>query len=339
MSSIHTIAHVDERALLERIRARVPHAHPDLILGIGDDAAMLRQQRNLASAVTTDMLIEDVHFRRAWSSPRDIGAKAVLVNVSDLGAMGAEPRQALLSLALPADLPLREFDELIEGVAEAARHARIAIAGGNLTRSPGPLVIDVTAIGAVHPRKALRRDAARPGDELYVTGTIGAGAAGLAWLEQHGLPAEGSAEWPAVRRACRPSPPLRAGLALSRARASRAAIDLSDGLADGVRRLAEASGCGMRIDAMALPIDPSALAIFERLGRAPVPSALAGGDDYELLFTISSRDRGRLRSVLPVLRTTVTRIGAVTESSRLEVEGVTGPIDLTEMGFDHFAAG
>ncbi|MEX2270536.1 MAG: thiamine-phosphate kinase [Vicinamibacterales bacterium] len=326
---------IDERALLERIRARVPHLHADLLIGMGDDAALLRPGRNLADVVTTDMLMEGVHFRRGWSSPADIGAKAVLVNLSDLGAMGAEARAVLLSLALPLDFPLDEFDALVDGVADAAREARVAVAGGNLTRSAGPLVVDVTAIGSVHPRKVLRRDGVRPGDDVYVTGTLGAGAAGLAWLEQHGLPDEASPAWPAVRRACRPSPPLRAGLALSRARASRAAIDLSDGLADGLRRLSEASGCGMAIDAAALPVDPSARAVFESLGRDALEGALAGGDDYELLFTVSTRSRGRFRAAQRVFRTEVTRIGTATAEQGVRIDGAPG-LDVASLGFDHF---
>lgn len=328
---------LDERSLLERIRARVPHTHHDLLLGIGDDAAILRRARNDADVITTDMLVEGVHFRREWSSPRDIGAKAVAVNLSDLSAMGAAPRLVLLSLGLPADLPLADFDEIIEGVAEAARESGAGVAGGNLTRSPGPLIVDVTAIGGVHPRKALRRDGARPGDDLYVTGTIGAGAAGLAWLQRHGPADPSSAAWSAVRRACRPAPPLRAGVALSRARASRCAIDLSDGLADGIRRLSEASGCGITVDAAALPIDQPARAVFEALGIDPLLASLAGGDDYELLFTVSPRNRGRFRAALRVMRTTAVRIGTVTKGPGLLVEGAGGaPIDLRSMGFDHF---
>ena len=326
---------LDERALIARIHARVPSAHPDLLLGIGDDGAILRPARNRVDVVTTDMLIEGVHFRREWSTPADIGAKAIAVNVSDLGAMGAEPRVATLSLALLDGMPLADFDALIDGVADAARAAGIAIAGGNLTRSPGPLVIDVTAIGAVHARKALRRDAARPGDDVYVTGTLGAGIAGLRWLEAHGTPPESSAAWPATRRACRPDPPLKAGLALARARASRAAVDLSDGLADGVRRLAEASGCGMTLDAAAIPIDPSAEAIFIELGLDALASTLEGGDDYELLFTVSPRNRGRFRSARAVLGTRVTRIGVVTAGETLLVSTPAGPIPLAG-GFDHF---
>ncbi|HEX6323913.1 MAG TPA: thiamine-phosphate kinase [Vicinamibacterales bacterium] len=337
-SSGATIASLNEQALVERIRARVPHDHAGLIAGIGDDAAIVRPARNRVEAVTTDMLVEGVHFRRDWSSPRDIGAKAIAVNVSDLGAMGAEPRFALLSLALPMDFPLDDFDGLADGVREAAREAGIAIAGGNLTRSPGPLIVDVTAFGDVHPRKVLRRDGARPGDEVYVTGTIGAGAAGLAWLERHGVPADTHQAWPAVRRACRPASSARAGVALSRAAASRAAIDLSDGLADGIRRVAEASGCGMTIDAAALPIDPAARAVFELLGRDPLRAAIEGGDDYELLFTVPARTRGRFRSARAHLGRPATRIGVVTEGDALVIEGGPAGLELETLGFDHFKA-
>lgn len=330
-----SVGSLHERALIERIRARVPHTHADLVISIGDDAAVVRPPRNRVSVVTTDMLVEDVHFRRAWSTAHDIGAKAVAVNVSDLGAMGAEPRLATLSIALPVDFPLDDFDALAEGAGEAAREAGLAIAGGNLTRSPGPLVVDVMAIGQVHARKVLRRDGARPGDEVYVTGTIGAASAGLRWLEQHGVPDASSEAWPAVRRACRPHATARAGVALSRAAASRAAIDLSDGLADGVRRLAEAAGCGMRLDAAALPIDPAARAVCAALGIDPMAASVAGGDDYELLFTVPARLRGRFRAARANMGTLVTRIGVVTAESSLTLEGAEG-IDLRTLGFDHF---
>ncbi len=329
------ISSLDERALIARIRARVPSTHPDLLIGIGDDGAIVRPARNRVEVVTTDMMIEGVHFRREWSSPHDIGAKAIAVNVSDLAAMGAEPRMATLSLALPDTLLLADFDALIDGVSDAAAAARLVIAGGNLTRSPGPLVVDVTAIGAVHRRKALRRDAARAGDELWVTGTLGAGVAGLRWLERHGVPEESSPAWRAVRRACRPEPPLKAGVALSRTGASRAAIDLSDGLGDGLRRLAEASGCGITVDADALPLEASTRTVFENLGLDPVAEALAGGDDYELLFTVSPRNRGRFRAARAVLGTPVTRIGVVTSGNALLVAARGGPVVLPA-GFDHF---
>ena len=331
--SIQTVSRLNERELIARIQSALRPRH-DIMIGIGDDAAVFAARRNRALVTTTDMLFEGVHFRREWSSASDIGAKAIAVNVSDLGAMGAEPRLALLSLALPPEFPVADLDALIAGVNEAAREADLAVAGGNLTRSTGPLIVDVTAIGDVHARKVLERGHAGAGDEVYVTGTIGAGAAGLAWLEQHGVPDSSHPAWPAVRRACRPRPPLRAGMALSRASASRTAIDLSDGLADGIRRIAEASGVGFTIDASALPIDPAARWVFEQLGMDPVRAALAGGDDYELLFTVPARRRGRFRAARTHMGTDVTRIGTVSAGG-LTVDGAAG-IDLGSLGFDHF---
>src|SRR5688572_20881981 len=134
----------------------------------------------MVDVVTTDALVEDVHFRRAWSTSQDIGHRALAVNLSDLAAMGATPRAVLLSLALPALLPLDEFDGIVDGFLALATQEGAPLVGGNLTRSPGPLVIDVTAMGAARPRRILRRSGARPGDRLFVTGQLGAAAVGLA---------------------------------------------------------------------------------------------------------------------------------------------------------------
>jgi thiamine-monophosphate kinase len=139
-----------------------------------------------------------------------------------------------------------------------------------------------------------------------------------------------------VRRACRPAPPLRAGVQLSRAAACRAAIDLSDGLADGVRRLAEASGCGATVDGSLVPIDPSARAICEALGLDPLATALSGGDDYELLFTVSRRHRGRFRAASSLLGTSITRIGVITEGPAVLIERPGREPQPLGGGFDHF---
>jgi len=177
-----TVGRVGERELLARIRARVPPAPPWVLVGIGDDAAVVEPERNRLDVLTTDALVEGVHFDRRLSTPGDIGWRAVAVNLSDLAAMGAAPRAALLSLALPADLPLTDLDELISGVLAAAAAHSLTLVGGNITQSPGPLVVDVTATGSVHRRRMLTRNGARSGDELFVSGTVGAAAAGLAWL-------------------------------------------------------------------------------------------------------------------------------------------------------------
>ena len=150
-----TVGGLGERAILERIRARVPPPPSWVATGIGDDAAIVEPARNTLDVLTTDALVEGVHFDRRWSSARDIGYRALAVNLSDLAAMGASPRTALLSLILPARLPVADLDDLLDGFLSAAEPHGLALVGGNVTASSGPLVVDVTATGAVRPRRML----------------------------------------------------------------------------------------------------------------------------------------------------------------------------------------
>ncbi len=183
--------------------------------------------------------------------------------------MGAAPRVALLSLVLPPAMPVASVDALVEGMAALAARARISIVGGNIARSPGPLIVDVTVTGSVHRRRVLTRSGAHPGDELYTTGSLGGAALGLRMLQR-----DPSSSGPAVDRYRRPEPRNRFGLLLGRNRAARACIDLSDGLADGVRQLGEASGLGAIIEADAVPVEDGATlarrARRRRRLRAPV---------------------------------------------------------------------
>ena len=331
---------VGERALIERIRARLPPAPPSLIVGIGDDAAVAKMDRGAFAVLTTDAIVEGVHFERRFSSAADIGHKALAVNLSDLAAMGAAPRFALLSLILPVSLPAADVDEMVSGLAALARAARVTVAGGNITRSPGPLAVDVTAVGAVKPRKVLTRGGGRAGDELYVSGRIGAGTAGLAWLRAHATspasePDEGAiAE--CVRWYRRPEPRTRLGALLGRTRAASACMDLSDGLADAVRQVAAASGVGARIDAGTLPVHPGAARWFEASGQDALRASLTGGDDYELLIAVPRRRRGRLRTVISQARgVPLTRIGELTADPDLVVRR-DGALEALPEGFVHF---
>src|SRR5687768_7257305 len=221
-----TISDLGEQALIARVRARTPSSPDWVLTGIGDDAAVLRPARGMVDVVTTDSLVEDVHFRRAWSTSRDIGHRALAVNLSDLASMGASPRALLLSLALPAQLPLDEFDGVIDGFLALAAQVGAPLVGGNLARSPGPLVIDVTAVGAARPRRILRRSGARPGDRVFVTGQLGAAAAGLALCEA-GLHAAtlNDDERACVLRYLRPDARLRTGVVVANNRAASACMD------------------------------------------------------------------------------------------------------------------
>lgn len=307
------ISDLTERALIARLRARVPSSPDWVLTGIGDDAAVLAPARGMVEVVTADALVEGIHFRREWSSPADIGHKALAVNLSDLAAMGATPRAALLSLTLPATLPLDDFDGLLEGFLALAALTKTPLVGGNLTRSTGGLHIDVTLTGAVRPRRVLRRSGARPGDRLFVTGQLGGAAAGLAALMAGD---KSKAEALALHR--RPSPRLRTGIVVANNRSASACMDLSDGLADAVLQVCEASGCGADVDLAKVPVHAA----------ASREQALTGGEDYELLFAVPRRrTRLFLAAIKQAGEVPVTEIGACTKGG-----------DITPMGegFRHF---
>jgi thiamine-monophosphate kinase len=333
-----TVADLGERAIIDRIRARVPAAPAWVTVGIGDDAAVVEPERNALAVFTTDALVEGVHFDLAFTPPDAVGHKALAVNLSDLAAMGATPRAALLSLAVPPGLAVQDLDAVVEGMlALAARH-RTALIGGNVARSPGPLVVDVTAIGAVRRRRILMRAGARPGDGIFVSGWVGASAAGLSSCRMRAMrgtsdsPPGGSCE----ARFLRPEPRVRLGQLLGRTRAATACIDLSDGLAEGLRQLALASEIGVLIEAEMLPIDDDTRRWFSDRGEDAVAAACAGGEDYELLFTVSPR---RLRALTAVLRLTgelpCTRIGVVKRDRALVVRRAGHDETLPE-GYAHF---
>jgi thiamine-monophosphate kinase len=289
-----TIRALGERGLIARIRARVGAPPRHVEIGIGDDAAAIAGEPGSVAVVTTDALVENVHFRRAWTSARAIGHKALAVNLSDLAAMGAAPRASFLSLALPDDYPLDDFDAFLDGFAALAEASGAALAGGNLARSPDLVVASVTAIGAVRRRRVLRRNTARAGHELYVTGTIGAAAAGLARLASGAArDTMEPAEHAAVARFETPEARWRLGWMLGRSGAVSAAMDLSDGLAAAARDLAEASGVGVVIDAAALPVDEAARNWAGSTGIDAADFALGGGEDYELAVAVPPRLRSR----------------------------------------------
>jgi thiamine-monophosphate kinase len=363
-----TVADVSERELVARIQQQLPPTPPWVLVGIGDDAAIVEPERNRVEVLTVDAVVEGVHFDRAFVPPDAIGHRALAVNLSDLAAMGAAPRLALLSMALPSTLPLADFDGVVSGLTSLAAAHRLQVVGGNLTRSPGPLVIDVTLAGTVKRRQALTRGGARPGDDLYVSGTIGAAAAGLGLLRKVISPQSSvvspqssgvslspqstedlrlrlmtddsrltTDDWRLMTAYLTPMPRMRLGLLLGRNRAASACVDLSDGLADGVRRIAEASGVGVIVDASLLPIDPAARAFFEAQRRDPVEASLEA-DDYELLVAVRPRARGRLAAAIRHGGAPLTRIGRCTEDRAITIRhsGAEATDAALPTGYTHF---
>ena len=299
---------------------------------------MVEPARGALDVVTTDTLVEGIHFDRSFVSAADVGHRTLAVNLSDLAAMGATPRVAVLSLVLPGAMTVADLDAVVEGLlALAARHGT-ALVGGNVTRTRGPLVLGVTAVGAVRRRRVVTRDGGRPGDELWVTGAVGAAAAGLAALRRG--PPVNSAPDPdlddCIQRYRRPEPRVRIGALLGRNRVARAGIDLSDGLADGLRQLAGASGVGAVVDAAAIPVHPGARRWFVRNGGDPIESSLRGGDDYELLIAVPRRHRRGLRTLARLFRgVPMTRIGELTKTPDLVLRTPDGDRALPP-GYEHF---
>lgn len=327
-----------EFELIDRLTRGLP-VRPDVVQGVGDDAALLAPAADALLVATCDAQVEGRHFLRDIATPEEIGHKALAVNLSDVAAMGGEPLWALVSLLLPPALDTVVLDGIYAGLRRLADQYTVAVVGGNVAATGGPLVIDVTLLGAVPKGRALRRDGGQPGDALLVTGTLGAAAAGLlALVTEPGhvtLPREALAE--ARRRLVAPEPRVLAGRALAAAGTVTAMLDVSDGLASDVRHLCARSGAGAEIDAASIPIDAAAGIIASAYGRDPIWLALNGGEDYELLFTAPPAGVEALRTVSAEVGCDISVIGRLTEpDAGVRLRMPDGTVrNLEARGWDH----
>ncbi|NNM98490.1 MAG: thiamine-phosphate kinase [Candidatus Eremiobacteraeota bacterium] len=276
---------LSENATIAAIREELGEAgRPRIELGIGDDAALWQPSRSDRSAISTDAFVDGVHFRRGITGLDRIGARAIAASVSDLAAMGARPRLATIALGVPSDISLDEIRSLYRGIARAARELGIAVAGGDCTASP-VLTLAVTVVGEVRASHVRRRDGARLGDTLAVTGPLGASAAGLRAIEDPNL-----LEEPLRRSAIDAYELARARIPEGRWLAAsshvRAMIDCSDGLGRDCARIATASGVGILLEY--IPVAPEIAALARVTGEDAEELALAGGEDYELIVAIAT---------------------------------------------------
>jgi thiamine-monophosphate kinase len=329
-----------EWAAIRRIRE---HTAPveGVTVGIGDDCAVLEPSPGHRLLATTDLLLEDIHFRRRYATPADVGWKSMAVNLSDIASMGGRPRWALVALACAADTTLDEVDAFYAGArALAARHA-VTIVGGDTTASPAGWLVNVTLLGeAVAP---LLRSGARAGDVIAVTGPLGRSAAGLSVLDRPGVPA-GLAEATVAEVTgahLRPVPRVEEGRWLGRAGGVTSMIDLSDGLATDLTHVADESRVHCRVDVDRVPIDAATREVARALGADPLAWAAAGGEDYELLLTCAPDALDRLSEGLA--QQTGTRLHAIgtvvgAGAGVSFVDGGGRPVSMPA-GFEHFVTG
>jgi thiamine-monophosphate kinase len=281
---------------------------------------------------STDMLLEDVHFRRTWHDPLRLGRKSLAVSISDIAAMGGIPRWALLSLAIPGDLPLDFIDDFMRGFLAMAEDHRVTLIGGDTCASRSGLTVSVTIMGEQRPERIMRRSGAMPDDDIWVTGTLGDAAFVLKSLEQGETVSDELAS-----RLLDPSPRCSPALALVEAGLATAMIDVSDGIVADYGHIAEQSGVGGCIRLADLPLSEEFRNRTAHLSETPYQLALSGGEDYELCFTANSSNREKIAACMKKCGIAVTRIGIVTSFSGVAVVNPDGSrYSAQTVGFNHF---
>jgi len=293
---------------------------------------VLRARPREELVFTTDALVEDVHFRWRTTDARSLGGKSLAVNLSDVSAMGAKPLGCLLTLGVPEIVPPERLRGFIDGLLARARTSHCPLVGGDTVRAPHWL-ISVAVVGAVASGRALTRAGARAGDRIFVTGELGGAAAGLALLEGPGAQTPG--ERRLARRQLRPSPPVAAGPALVSSRLARAAIDVSDGLAQDLGHVARESGLAAHVEIERVPLARGLARAAAKLGLDPLTLALAGGEDYELLFT-APRNAPAAREYARRLGCPVTEIGAMARGRGVHFTRGGRAYAPAAAGFAHF---
>lgn len=295
-----------------------------------DDAAVLSVPEGHELVVTSDTLVEGVHFLAA-DPPESVAIKTLRVSLSDLAAMGADPHGALLSIAWPATGGAAQREAFADGLARELGDRAIPLIGGDTTTSPGPWTLTGTLFGTVPEGQAVRRSGARPGDELYVTGTIGDAGLGLLSLQGEGGLGEAIGRYR--------QPPVRGAIAPALRATASAAIDVSDGLIADAGHVASASGCALVIDLTAIPLSPVAKSWCARQGTEDQARAqLASfGDDYELLVCLAPDRAGELAAAAQSAGFPLTRIGRIEAGQGVRVLGAKGePVEIAKGGFTHF---
>lgn len=328
-----TLREIGEFGLIASIRNWMGNSRPEVIRSIGDDVAVIDRGKK-ALLLTTDILIEDIHFERSWTDPYRLGKKSLAVNLSDIAAMGGTPKYFLISLGLPKDLPLPFISLLYRGLKEMARRYQVDLVGGDTSLSQ-KITINICLIGEGKKENLLFRNGAMVGDDLYVSGTLGDAALGLKVLQDKKLYKKPKG---LIERHLCPSPRVELGQALGKNRTASAMIDVSDGLLSDTLHILEESKVGAEIWVDHLPLSKGYLRWVNTYSKDPYQIALSGGEDYELLFTAPPKWKGKILSLSRSIKIPITHVGKILPFKEgIQLVGIGGvKIPLNQLGFDHF---
>jgi thiamine-monophosphate kinase len=330
-----------EFGLIARFQTRLKFNSPQIKHGIGDDCTVFKGEKGCYQLLTTDALIEDVHFKLKTTTPEQLGEKAIAVNVSDIAAMGGTPKLALISLGIPKNLPVSFLDRLYRGIDRACRKYQVELAGGDTVRSPRHLFVNISMLGETSPKRLFTRNGARPGDALMVTGTLGDSALGLKILSHPAKQWKGpeSHRRKLTQRHLTPSARLEEGCRLAKSKFRvTSMIDVSDGLTQDLSHILTASGVGADIDKTTLPTSSEFKIFNKNNGLRGDNLVLGGGEDYELLFTLNPEDVTYLIESFDQVGTPVTLIGEISKTKGIRLRETNGRVRSLQksLGFDHF---
>jgi len=332
------INEIGEFGLIESIKKDCITSLKGVVKGIGDDCAVFHSSPGRVLLLTTDMLAEDIHFLRNTITPHQLGWKAIAVNLSDIAAMGGRPLVALISLAVPAQTEVEEIKELYRGMSDICGLYGVNIVGGDTVASPDNLIINVSLVGDANEQEVLYRSGARPGDKIYLTGTVGDSSAGLSIL-RHEISAPESLRGHFIKAHNEPEPLIETGKMIAGSRLASAMIDLSDGLLSDLGHICEESEVGALLDRTTIPLSQELKSLAAHAGFDPLDFALSGGEDYGLLVTVPEANSREFERAYKKKRLTpIFMIGAIRQEAGIRITNADGSVEeLAPKGFDHFS--
>lgn len=324
------LSELGEIGFLKKIEAFLPLSDKSVLISIGDDAAAVKVSKGKSLLATTDLLTEGIHFDLRYISFYQLGAKALLVNISDIAAMAGIPKYALIAISVPDNIKVEELNEIYRGIKKTASAYKVSIIGGDTSGSKNGLMISITLLGEAKQGNIIKRDGAKIGDKIFVTGTLGDSSAGLELLKK------GKRSGYLVQSHLLPTPRVKEAYFIAKNRFATSMIDVSDGLSTDLNHICEQSRVGAVIYEDKIPLSKELKKA--ELKKAPLDYALSGGEDYELLFTVKRKNVKNIYDAISRSRLSATMIGEITERKRgillVDKRGMEMP--LLPTGFNHF---